>query len=130
MYNDFYTRNEDVDKKDSHYDMVAKYINSKEIGEIFSYKDFQKDMKSKITSFFLALDYLEEFVNLYILEGVLYEEDDQIYKVIHHVPENLTSSAFSSLISVLIYKKEDLWKVWFMESYEEFVSNMKRKYHF
>jgi hypothetical protein len=114
----------------SNFDVVAQYINSKEIGEMFSYKEFQKDMKSKISSFLLAIDYLEQFVDLYILEGVLYEEDDQIYKVLHHVPKNLTSNTFLSLLSVLIYKKEDLWKMWFMESYEEFIDNMKRKYHF
>jgi hypothetical protein len=114
----------------SNFDVVAQYINSKEIGEMFSYKEFQKDMKSKISSFLLAIDYLEQFADLYILEGVLYEEDDQIYKVLHHVPKNLTSNTFLSLVSVLIYKKEDLWKMWFMESYEEFIDNMKRKYHF
>jgi hypothetical protein len=114
----------------SNFDVVAQYINSKEIGEMFSYKEFQKDMKSKISSFLLAIDYLEQFVDLYILEGVLYEEDDQIYKILHHVPKNLTSNTFLSLLSVLIYKKEDLWKMWFMESYEEFIDNMKRKYHF
>jgi hypothetical protein len=114
----------------SNFDVVAQYINSKEIGEMFSYKEFQKDMKSKISSFLLAIDYLEQFVDLYILEGVLYEEDDQIYKILHHVPKNLTSNTFLSLVSVLIYKKEDLWKMWFMESYEEFIDNMKRKYHF
>lgn len=123
-------KNKDIITKGSNYDMVVSYINSKEIGEMFSYREFKKDMRSRITSFMLALDYLEEFVKLYILEGVVYEENDQIYKVNHHVPENLTSGVFLSLTNVLIYKKEDLWKVWFMESYEEFVNSMKRKYHF
>lgn len=122
--------NQEEEKGYSHFNLVAQYINSKQIGEIFSYKEFENDMRHKVLSFLLAIDYLEQFTDIYILEGVLYEEDDSIYKVLHHVPKNLTSSTFTSLINVLIYKKEDLWKMWFMESYEEFIDNMKRKYHF
>lgn len=115
---------------ESHFDKVARYVNSKQIGEIFTYRQFEQENREGISSYLLAIDYLENFVDLCILDGMMYDEDDSTYKVLHHVPPNLTNSAFNSLVSVLIYKKEDLWKMWFMESYEEFIDHMKKKYHF
>jgi hypothetical protein len=94
---------------------IKRFINSKEIGYVFTRKEFLSELKEVIPG---TLDtyrgYLEGF-------RVLERAGRGKYKLIQKIPEKMNTASFTYLMS------QDKWKRWFIPLQEQ-IDRMEHRY--